>query len=162
MIKVEIVKLPTLDSKCIKLFAMGNNYCGELGFGYNVEEMKYPRHVEGLADFIVKINCGSQHVAALTRDGKVITWGCNDEGALGRVTKSEDPNTTDENVLAFTQGLDDAVIVKVICGINKQLTFINYGSTSHIKIANINIEENHVLIIMTDGYLYTFGYIDSN
>ncbi|CAG8846181.1 38481_t:CDS:2, partial [Gigaspora margarita] len=118
----EIVKLPTLDSKRIKLFTMGNNYCGELGFGYDVKEMKYPRHVESLADLIVKINCGSQHVAALTRDGKVITW-----GALGRVTKSEDPNATDKNVLGFTQGLDNAIIVKVICGSNIILTLSDKG-----------------------------------
>ncbi|CAG8822752.1 15198_t:CDS:2 [Gigaspora margarita] len=44
-------KLPTLDSKRIKLFTMGNNDCGELGFGYDVEETKYPRQVESLADF---------------------------------------------------------------------------------------------------------------
>ncbi|CAG8856453.1 14810_t:CDS:2, partial [Gigaspora margarita] len=56
-------------------------------------------HVESLADFnIVKISCGSLHVAALTRDRKVITWGCNDK--------------------RFTQGLDDSVIVKVICSSN--------------------------------------------
>ncbi|CAG8617397.1 6622_t:CDS:2, partial [Dentiscutata heterogama] len=83
-----------------------------------VEEMKYPRHIESLADFhIVKISCGSLRVAALTLNEMVITWGCNDEGALGRVTKSEkNPNATDENVPAFAQGLDDVVIVKVVCG----------------------------------------------
>ncbi|CAG8840581.1 34242_t:CDS:2, partial [Gigaspora margarita] len=88
MIEVEIVKLSILNSKHIKLFTVGNNDCGELGFGYDVEEMKYPRHVESLADFnIVNISCGSLHVTALTQNRKVITWGCNNESALGGLQK---------------------------------------------------------------------------
>ncbi|CAG8839718.1 26528_t:CDS:2, partial [Gigaspora margarita] len=178
MIDVEILELPIHDSKRTKLFVMGSNDCGELGFGNDVSEMKYPKHVESLADFhIVKISCGSLHVAALTQDGKVITWGCNDE-----VTKSEDPNATDENMLALAQGLDDAVIVKVVCGsnitlalsdkgqlyatgtfrdnngntgftiaINKQSIFMKYDPTSHLKIADIAIGENHVLVLTTNG-----------
>ncbi|CAG8801551.1 24188_t:CDS:2, partial [Dentiscutata erythropus] len=168
------------------------NVVGELGFGDEVEEMKYPKHVESLADFhIVKISCGSLHVAALIRDRKVITWGCNDEGALGRDTKSED-NATEKNVPALAQGLDDVIIVKVACGSNimlalsdqgqlyasgifrdnngntgftlaikKQSIFVKYGPTSHLKIADIAIGENHVLVLMTNDYLYTFGCIDS-
>ncbi|RIB03142.1 regulator of chromosome condensation 1/beta-lactamase-inhibitor protein II, partial [Gigaspora rosea] len=175
------------------LFTMGSNDCGELGFGKDVEEMKVPKHVKSIDDFhIVKISCGSLHVAALTRDGKVITWGCNDEGALGRDTKSED-NATEENVPAFAQGLDDMDIVKVTCGSNitlalsnkgqlyaygtfrydnngntgftlaikKQSIFVKYGPTSHLKIADIAVGENHVLVLTTNGYLYTFGCMDS-
>ncbi|CAG8794761.1 16035_t:CDS:2 [Gigaspora margarita] len=137
MIEVEIVKLSILNSNHIKLFTVGNNNCGELGFGYDIEEMKYPRHVESLADFnIVKISCGSLHVAALTRDRKVITWGCNDES----------PNATNENVPVFAQGLDDLVIVKVIC-------------SSNITLALSDKESRISLTI--NGYLYTFGCMDS-
>ncbi|CAG8723449.1 5547_t:CDS:2, partial [Gigaspora rosea] len=136
--------------------------------------------------------------------------------ALGRVTKSkENPNTTAENMPAYAQGLDDVVIVKVICGsnimlalsdkgqlyaigifrvyryfsklckiniltiiipftlndnnrntgftstINKQSIFVKYEPTFYLKIANIAIRENHVLVLTTNGYLYTFGYMDS-
>ncbi|CAG8853865.1 25160_t:CDS:2, partial [Gigaspora margarita] len=88
IIEVKIVKLSTLDSKHIKLFTIDNNDCSELGFGYDIEEMKYSRYVESLTDFnIVKISC---------------------ESALGRVMKSEDPIATDKNMPAFAQGLDDA------------------------------------------------------
>ncbi|CAG8652922.1 5608_t:CDS:2 [Dentiscutata erythropus] len=181
MIDVEIPELPTHGSKRTKLFVIGSNDCGELGLENDVEEMN------------ILDTCGSLHVAALTRDGTVITWGCNDEGALGRVTKSEEnPNATDENVLAYVQGLDDVVIVKVVCGsnmtlalsnrgqlyatgtfrdnngntrftsaINKQSIFVKYGPTSYLKIADIAVGENHVLVLMTNGYLYTFGCMDS-
>lgn len=33
---------------------------------------------------IVKIVCGGMHTVALASNGTVWTWGCNDEGALGR------------------------------------------------------------------------------
>ncbi|CAG8570974.1 15778_t:CDS:2, partial [Cetraspora pellucida] len=189
MIDVEIPKLPTHDSKRTKLFVIGSNDCGELGLGESFEEVKYPRYVESLVDFpIVKISCGSLHVAALTRYGKVVTWGCNDE-----VTKSEEnPNETDENVPAYAQGLDNIIIVKVACGsnitlalsdkgqlyatgtfrdnngktgftsaINKRSMFVKYSSTSHLKIADIAVGENHVLVLTTSGYVYTFGCMDS-
>jgi regulator of chromosome condensation len=33
---------------------------------------------------ISKVICGSLHTLALTTDGKVYSWGCNDDSALGR------------------------------------------------------------------------------
>ena len=33
---------------------------------------------------IVKIACGGMHTLALSSDGSLFSWGCNDEGVLGR------------------------------------------------------------------------------
>jgi regulator of chromosome condensation len=33
---------------------------------------------------IAKLTCGGMHTVALATDGSVFTWGCNDDGALGR------------------------------------------------------------------------------
>lgn len=41
-------------------------------------------------DAVVQVAVGQRHTAALTRDGAVLTWGCNDFYALGRETPSED------------------------------------------------------------------------
>ncbi|RZC39713.1 RCC1 domain containing protein [Asbolus verrucosus] len=35
---------------------------------------------------IVDICVGGMHTVCLTEEGKVFTFGCNDEGALGRIT----------------------------------------------------------------------------
>lgn len=35
----------------------------------------------------VQLECGGMHTIALTRDNKIVTWGVNDLGALGRVTE---------------------------------------------------------------------------
>ena len=55
-------------------------------------EIKKPRKIPffeiggGLhpARSILKVVCGGMHTVALSSMGKVYTWGCNDEGALGR------------------------------------------------------------------------------
>jgi len=33
---------------------------------------------------IVKIVCGGMHTLALANDGMIFSWGCNDQGVLGR------------------------------------------------------------------------------
>ena len=33
---------------------------------------------------VVTVRAGGMHTVALTEGGRVYTWGCNDEGALGR------------------------------------------------------------------------------
>jgi regulator of chromosome condensation len=40
---------------------------------------------------ILKIVCGGMHTVALSNQGKVYTWGCNDEGALGRIGAENSP-----------------------------------------------------------------------
>ena len=32
----------------------------------------------------MSVKAGGMHTVALTESGRVYTWGCNDEGALGR------------------------------------------------------------------------------
>ena len=47
---------------------------------------------------VVQIDAGGMHVVALTRDNKILTWGVNDQGALGRdtVVQKTDEKKPDE------------------------------------------------------------------
>jgi regulator of chromosome condensation len=49
---------------------------------------------------IIKIVCGGMHTVALSTEGKVYTWGCNDDKALGREGKENEPL----EVIIGTQG----------------------------------------------------------
>ncbi|EFX05965.1 ran exchange factor prp20 [Grosmannia clavigera kw1407] len=40
---------------------------------------------------VVQMDCGGMHSIALTRDNQIVTWGVNDNGALGRETTWEAP-----------------------------------------------------------------------
>ncbi len=67
---------------------------GELGLGTakNAVDVKRPRLNPNLAADkagIIKIVAGGMHCLALTHDSKILSWGVNDQGALGRDTQWE-------------------------------------------------------------------------
>ncbi|CAG8542011.1 19015_t:CDS:2, partial [Gigaspora rosea] len=144
------VQTPTIidrGSGATSVLVIGNNDVGQLGL-VDLEEALKPVCIPKLDKFkIVDISVGCLHTAALTRDGKVVTWGCNDHGALGRVTSDEDdkdlpPNVGRENVPEYAQGLDDVTIVKVACGGSITLALSEDG---HLYMAGTFKDKNGVL-----------------
>ncbi|KAF7561602.1 hypothetical protein G7046_g2546 [Stylonectria norvegica] len=88
--KEEDQKLRPLD-----VFVFGENQFGELGLGSQVVDGKKPikvkrprlNHNLSAKDVgVVQFDCGGMHVVALTNTNKILTWGVNDESALGRET----------------------------------------------------------------------------
>ncbi|GBM50060.1 Regulator of chromosome condensation [Araneus ventricosus] len=80
-----LLSIPSVKSVSGKVFVMGENDVGQLGFGEEVETKKRPAVLE-LPYSITSIAAGGMHSVCLTESGEVITFGCNDEGALGRIT----------------------------------------------------------------------------
>ncbi|KAJ1812394.1 hypothetical protein LPJ56_005515, partial [Coemansia sp. RSA 2599] len=90
------------------VFVFGNGDCGQLGLGEDMVERKKPFPITALdAEKIVDIVSGGLHTMALTADGRLFSWGCNDQKALGR--------GGDEFVPAAVAGLDDVRITRVAC-----------------------------------------------
>lgn len=44
------------------------------------------------------IACGGMHTLVLTTQGRVYSWGCNDEGALGRSGPENEPKLVDSSL----------------------------------------------------------------
>lgn len=82
-----INKVPT---KVLSTFVFGTGACGELGLGPKIKEAYRPQlnpflSSKGAGTYdVVNICCGGMHTIALTADNKIVTWGVNDKGALGR------------------------------------------------------------------------------
>nr|XP_018916579.1 PREDICTED: regulator of chromosome condensation isoform X2 [Bemisia tabaci] len=74
------------------VLAFGQGEVGQLGLGPDIFEKNKPAVVPDV-DNIIDIYAGGMHTVCLTADGEVITWGCNDEGALGRETTEEGSET---------------------------------------------------------------------
>ncbi|KAF2633706.1 RCC1/BLIP-II [Macroventuria anomochaeta] len=75
----------------LKVFVFGEGSSGELGFGATKKaiDVKRPRYNEALSNqHVVRVAAGGMHVVALTKDNKILTWGVNDNGALGRDTSN--------------------------------------------------------------------------
>lgn len=89
--KVVINEPPTTR---LNVYVCGEGSSGELGLGTakKAVDVKRPRLNPLLpADTVgvVHIAVGGMHCVALTHDNKILTWGVNDQGALGRDTTWE-------------------------------------------------------------------------
>lgn len=109
-------KINEAPSQILDVFVFGEGSSGELGLGAarvnnkKPIDVKRPRINHNLAADkvgVVQLSCGGMHVVALTYDNRILTWGVNDQGALGRDTtwdgglrdmdKSEDSDSEDED-----------------------------------------------------------------
>ncbi|XP_046387227.1 regulator of chromosome condensation-like [Ischnura elegans] len=71
-----------------QVLSMGQGDVGQLGLGPDVMEKGRPTVVPDLSD-VIEACAGGMHTVCLTKNGEVVTFGCNDEGALGRETSVE-------------------------------------------------------------------------
>lgn len=74
------------------LLSCGQNEVGQLGLDDNVSEKTRPALVpvgSNATGNIIDISAGGMHSLYLTKNGEVFSFGCNDEGALGRDTSAE-------------------------------------------------------------------------
>ncbi|XP_053620968.1 regulator of chromosome condensation isoform X2 [Plodia interpunctella] len=92
------LEIPVAPKKRGRVFTCGQGDVGQLGLGEDVPETTKFKHVTALGDKIVEVRAGGMHTIALDSDGKVWTFGCNDEGALGRATSSDKDEATPKKV----------------------------------------------------------------
>lgn len=82
---LEVPKRPTIVGN---LLSCGQNEVGQLGLGEDVPEKTRPAIIANVSN-VVDIKAGGMHSLYLTGEGKIYSFGCNDEGALGRDTTVE-------------------------------------------------------------------------
>ena len=67
---------------------VGNGDCGQLGLGEEDDDVRdslKPLPIASLGAMrVCQLVCGGLHTGALTLDGRLFTWGCNDDECLGR------------------------------------------------------------------------------
>ncbi|KAH7974951.1 hypothetical protein HPB49_021957 [Dermacentor silvarum] len=84
------------------VYTVGQGDVGQLGLGPDVMEVARPALVADLKD-VVDVVAGGMHTLCLTADGKVWSFGCNDEGALGRQTSSLDGSETTPGIVELPE-----------------------------------------------------------
>ncbi|TMW52541.1 hypothetical protein DOY81_002366 [Sarcophaga bullata] len=87
-----VFQLPLPDRPRVvgRALVCGQGDMGQLGLGD--DESKFERKRPALIDSItnvVDVKAGGMHNLVLTHDGRVYSFGCNDEGALGRDSSEE-------------------------------------------------------------------------
>ncbi|KAF3761706.1 RCC1/BLIP-II, partial [Cryphonectria parasitica EP155] len=95
--KVKIgVQINFAPTQVLDVYVFGEGSAGELGLGATKVDGKKPidvkrprKNVNLSAELVgvVQVACGGMHAIALTKDNKILTWGVNDQGTLGRDTQ---------------------------------------------------------------------------
>ncbi|KAG7408785.1 Protein pim1 [Fusarium oxysporum f. sp. rapae] len=162
----KINKAPT---QILHVYVFGEGSSGELGLGSRriankkPIDVKRPRLNDNLSASkvsAVQVSCGGMHVVALTHDNKILTWGVNDQGALGRDTswdggicdmdKSEDSYSEDE---------DDT-------GINPKESTPTTVSSEHFapgtRFVQVVTSDSATFALTEDGRVYGWGTFRSS
>ncbi|UNI22837.1 hypothetical protein JDV02_008689 [Purpureocillium takamizusanense] len=162
-------KINDAPTRVLDIYVFGEGSSGELGLGskrVNSKkpiDVKRPRLNDNLSSEsvgVVQISSGGMHAAALTRDNKILTWGVNDQGALGRDTawegglrdmeKEEDSDDEDE---------DDT-------GINPNESTPTAVSNEHFapgtKFVQVVASDSATFVLTEDGRVYGWGTFRSS
>ncbi|KAI9752109.1 MAG: hypothetical protein M1835_001133 [Candelina submexicana] len=146
----------------LNVYVCGEGSSGELGLGAakNAVDVKRPRlNVLLAADTVgvVQIAVGGMHVAALTHDNRVLTWGVNDQGALGRDT-TWGGGMRDIDDSGSESGSES--------GLNPRECTPDAVSNSYFpegtKIVELAASDSATYALTDDGFVYGWGTFRSN
>lgn len=90
-----------------------------MGLGVDITERGKPSLVKNLEN-VTDICAGGMHTVCLTEDGNVYTFGCDDEGALGR-------EADDENSFEPGQVVLPGLVVQVTAGDSHSAALLEDG-----------------------------------
>ena len=122
------------------VISMGNNDTNQLGLESSEDSDKKdqypPTIVTNLGRRGIKaVAAGGIYSVALTDDGKVFTWGANDDGALGRVTKESLEELTPTEI-------DEALVDEHDKG----------------KFVSVKAGDGHISLLSVNGAVYKAGF----
>ncbi|XP_013410879.1 regulator of chromosome condensation [Lingula anatina] len=109
------------------VLTLGEGDVGQLGLGEDVFERKRPGKID-LPPNVIQIVAGGMHTVCLTEEGEVYTFGCNDDGSLGRDTSEEGSEASPAKV-----------------------TDLPY------KIVQVSAGDSHTAALTEDGKVYAWG-----
>lgn len=115
----------------------GRNDQGELGLGPDKETRTKPVAVRNAAN-VMKLSSAEAKTCGLTRDGKVVCWGANNEGEMGRGARSvtEMPNV----VSGLTSAVEIAVGAGHVCARTKEGALQCWGNNKQGQLGDGTFE----------------------
>ena len=171
----------SLDGTDVFVFGCGD--CGQLGMGEDDLSFLVPTKNPKLGNLnITKISAGGMHTLALSKDGHIYSWGCNDEKALGHSADEFDVGCVDAKIEEKPFFVDIASGDSISASISKEGkifawgTFrdskgvLGYDSSTGIRevpslvqsLSKFNFNKifsgpNHLFAISTDNVSYSWG-----
>ena len=153
------------------IYVFGEGSSGELGLGSKKVDGKKPVDVKrprlnanllAATVGVVQIACGGMHAAALTKDNKILTWGVNDQGALGRDTTWDGGLVDMDNAGESSDSEDD----DEDSGVNPSESTPAVVSDEHFapgtKFVQVVASDSATFVLTTDGRVYGWGTFRSS
>ncbi|KAK5169466.1 uncharacterized protein LTR77_005442 [Saxophila tyrrhenica] len=146
----------------LNVYVFGEGSSGELGLGTakNGIDVKRPRLNANLAADkagVVKIVAGGMHCLALTQDNKILSWGVNDQGALGRDTTWEGGlRDMDAEEDSDSESGDDNGINPKECT-PEAVDFSQTELAEGMRFADIAAGDSCSFAVTDDGRVYGWG-----
>ncbi|GAP89474.1 putative rcc1 domain-containing protein [Rosellinia necatrix] len=147
----------------LDVFVFGEGSSGELGLGSKKNEGKRPidvkrprlnHNLDAEKVGIVDVACGGMHAVALTKDNRVLTWGVNDDKALGRDT-TWDGGVRDADAEDSDSDDDDDTGVNPLESTPAQ---IEKGELEdHDVICKVAATDSASFLLTTDGFVFGWG-----
>jgi alpha-tubulin suppressor-like RCC1 family protein len=125
------------------------------------------------------VACSAEHSVALTREGKVLTWG---QGGFGRLGQANDKDYASPTLV---ESLKEHVVVSIaigpgntgvttrefkafVCGagnsgqlgnndIQPNLAFAQMAALQHVEVIRLAFGNRHILVVTKDGEVWTSG-----
>lgn len=114
--------IPKRSTKIGDVLVCGQGSVGQLGLGESVSEKTRPTLLSDVED-VVDVCAGGMHSLCLTKQGEIYSFGCNDEGALGRDTSEEGSEFTPAKVIGLPKKA-----IKLSCGDSHSACLLEDGS----------------------------------
>ena len=147
------------------VLCVGQGDTGQIGLGPDVMEASKPKVVTSInGSPVVAICAGGMHSLALTKEGVVYSFGCNDDGALGRITEDDDET--------YTPGIFIRSAFRLYTKAKKSLVTTHKINKNYIsflaevkldgKIVQICAGDSHSAALTSDGKVYYWGTFRDN
>ncbi|RKF60370.1 Protein pim1 [Golovinomyces cichoracearum] len=166
---LQIINTP--PSQCLDIYVFGEGSAGELGLGAekvdgkSPVDVKRPRLNQRLSSRdvgIIHLAVGGMHCAALTHDNKILTWGVNDQGALGREAPQDGKmKELSENVDSDSDS-DDAEESGLNPNEAEPREIDLSGIEEGVKFAGVFAGDSTTFALTTDGRVYGWGTFRGN
>ncbi|KXT12650.1 hypothetical protein AC579_4497 [Pseudocercospora musae] len=166
LVKGPVLKEP--PTQPLNVYVFGEGTAGELGLGTakNCVDVKRPRLNPNLSAKdvgVVQIEAGGMHVIALTKDNKILTWGVNDQGTLGRDTtwdgglKDMDDNASDSD---SESGDDNGLNPKE--STPGEVDWSQTALAEGTRFVEVAAGDSTSFVLTDDGKVYGWGTFRSN
>lgn len=121
------------------VLTFGQGDVGQLGLGPDIQERGRPALVKSLED-VVDVCAGGMHTICLTKNGTLFSFGCDDEGALGR-------EATDENSFEPKEVSLPGPVIQVTAGDSHSAALLDDGRVFAWGSFRVNIMKSFLLIV---------------